>query len=230
MVTDDNDFLRKGGTMVKESGPQNIEAKSIIVKNEKEVGTMQDSNVIIYGIPLEVIHDKKLGPILEGNKDYPFFGILYCGFKTGTNEVRQPTQRLWYFKKTDVVRSGKVTNFILEETSVHYYEICLDTDIQEKYYKPVDIGIEISDKPRIFGSKIMVKPKGGINMDEIKGMTREELENTIANFIETKTKAAGGLPIMESILGTCNTWYQTYCSTRYDPWVRSDRCGADCDE
>jgi hypothetical protein len=199
-------------------------------EERKDVRAMQNTKIIIYGMPLELIHDKSLGPILEGREEYPFFGIVYCGFKTGVNEVRLQTPRLWYLRKMDVERTGKVEDFKWDGELVHYYEIDLETDIQEKHYEQVRLGEEISAKPRIFASKVMVRPEGGLDTNAIKGMTREELEESIANLIETKTRMSGGVSMMEPIMGSCNTWYQSYTKTRYNRYVVRDKSGADCDE
>ncbi len=179
-----------------------------------------ESIVKIYGLPLEVVHDKRIGPILDGMADYPFFGILYCGFKTSLNEIRQPTQRLWYFRKEDVENSGIVEDYKIDEQNVHYYEIDLHINIQEKHFELVRLGDELTWKPKIFASKVMKLPEGGVDISEMEKMTFEDLEKVVANLIEAEKPE---MKVKTMMSGIC----KSYKKTRYDPWVRRDCTGAD---
>jgi hypothetical protein len=223
--------------MVKEEQKEEIEIEekedkmteeTKIVEKEKDVKVVESAKVRIYGIPLEFVHDKGLGPILEGREDYPFFGILYCGFKTVINEVRQPTQRLFYFKKEHVENTGVVKDFEVEEHIAHYYEMPLQTEIYEKQFERVAIGEEISAKPRIFASRVMVNPKGGVDISEIKNMKREVLEDLVASLIEGRTKAAGG-GFETMLTADCENYCKSYTKTRHDPYTISDYDGGECD-
>lgn len=185
------------------------------------------TQIRIYGVPIEEMHDPRLGPILEGQEDYPYIGIVYCGFKAGDNEIRLPSDRLWYFQKSAVEATGLLQDFAWEGKRVHYYTLALTAEVHEKIFRPVRLGAEITTKPGTFAAKVAVGVEGKILPEGLKELTPEQHEARVARLIQAR--AMGFPPIMEEEEGECKTWYQTYTSTRYDPFVRRDPWGADCD-
>jgi hypothetical protein len=190
----------------------------------------ESSRVRIYGIPIEEIHDPALGPILEGDERYPFRGIVYCGFKLGSNEVRIPSNRLWYLRRVDVETTGEQPDFVVDGKSAKFYEVSLNAIIKEKTYQRVQLGAEITIKPTTLGALLAVRPENCLDVESIKGQSREQLEAMVADFIEGGGGAQplGQVPIVK--VPRCNTWGQSYRATVYDPFVRADEDGADCDE
>ncbi|NDY71226.1 hypothetical protein DO021_06660 [Desulfobacter hydrogenophilus] len=184
------------------------------------------TSIFVYGVPIEKAHDKSLGPILEMSDDYPFCGIIYCGYKAGDSEIRLATDRLLYFKKSDVISEGTVEGYTSEGKKVRSYELSINAEVYEKQFKQISLGQEVS-KSFIFASAVASPPGGGIDLSQIDKMSRDELQKLVDELIQTK--AIGHIPTWESIAGRCDTWRQSYRETRYDPWSRSDAAGADCD-
>jgi hypothetical protein len=209
------------------------------VKSRESKSDQFSTIVRIYGVPIPDTHDKELGTPIESSETYPYYGILYCGFRAGTSDIRQPTDRLWYIKKSDVEKTGIIEDFVWNEKKVNYYDIDGGANILEKRYEPVHLTDEVSVKPRIFAQSVAVTPSNsGIDTSDIANMTREELENLIAGNIESLSDLSRMAPPGLSWGGKkppkvdtgCKTWRQTYVSTRYDPFVRSDPWGADCED
>lgn len=180
----------------------------------------------IYGIPLEAVHAKELGPILEGRDDYPFVGFLYCGYRAGTDELRRSTQRLWYLRKADVLSSGPVQDFVVDGVPVTYYELEVGAWIQEKTFKSVGLEDEVS-KEDIFAAQAAVAPSADApSIEAMRQMAAAMVGGGPGGL-------GGGLELAAwggtTSTGRCRTWRQTYRTTRYDPWSRSDASGADCE-
>ena len=194
--------------------------------------------IVIYGVPLEALHDQSLGPILEGQRGYPFIGILYCGYKAGNNEIRLATDRLFYFKAADSIEESKIDGFTLEGHAVRGYRLSVSAEIYEKTFRRVNIAAELS-RSQILASLVATPPGGGADFSRLETMTRKQLQELADQAISGSPRKMDPPFIVEmpTHLGEggfgggsgCNTWYQSYKETRYDPWSRSDPAGADCD-
>lgn len=213
-----------------EKNNHNSDDKAEIKKERKLDRDMKitvTSKFRVYGIPYELIHDSRMGPIIEGRKDYPFIGIQYCGYKTPMNEIRQPTPRMWYFEKEAVEETGPIKDYIIDNITVHYYDIDLQTSIHEKYFNPVNIGDEISLKPKIIASKLIESPSTEAGVSGVEELEREELEKLVARQIEKR--GSGVVPIMESIGGVCKNYCTKWTPKRHDPWTVIYNDGGHCD-
>lgn len=185
-----------------------------------------NTSILVYGIPIQEAHDKSLGPILETTDAYPFIGIIYCGYKAGDSEIRLSTDRLWYFKKSDVMSEGIVEGYTSENKKVQSYLLGVNAEVYEKQFKRIKLGQEIS-RSFLFASAVASPPGGGIDLSQIDKMSRDDLQKLVDDLMQTRV--SGSIPFWESIAGKCDTWRQSYRETRYDPWSRSDAAGADCD-
>ena len=204
-------------------------------QQQAEQTPYETTKIRIYGIPVQRIHNPNLGPLVEENERYPFHGIVYCGFKTVYNEVRQPTERLWYFGKEKVENTGEVEDFEWDGQRVNYYDIDLTTVIYEKHYQEVDLDAETVAKFATFARRVAVQPESNVDIESIRSMTREQLEQFVAGLIEGQAVAvpAGVLSERGQIeviaRRKTSTLRQTYNETRYDPWLRRDPWGGDMD-
>lgn len=195
------------------------------------------ADILIYGVPLEELHDKSLGSIVEGQEGYPFIGIVYCGYKAGENDVRLATSRLFYFKKSDVIEERKIEEFMVEGVPARRFRLAMNVEIYEKSFHRVNLGAELS-RARTLAS-VVATPPGGADLSRLASMSREELQTLADNAISGTLRMAPWIPHWEMPDGGggfgggfgsgCNTWYQSYKETRYDPWSRRDPDGADCD-
>lgn len=196
---------------------------------------LSESEFIIYGVPLEAVHDERQGPILEMNGDYPFFGVIYCGFRTHLVEVRRPTRRLWYFLKSEIGSSGEVDDFLWDpEDGVHvrYFEAPLSLEIHEKSFRPVNLARELEQRARVFAEEVAVPPSrsSAVDVEALRRASPEALERIAVAlmepppvFVEPDGGGGGG-----GGLRNCTRFSMTYKQTRYDPWVRRDASAGDC--
>lgn len=197
---------------------------------------MENNQVIVYGVEITEAHSKELAAILQSNESFPYYEINYCGIKCEFCEVRKPSNRIWCFKKTDVQDSGIVKDFLWDGKEViKFFVLNGETEVFEIEYQQINLFSEAISSPSIFASTVATPPKNIIDVEWIKQMTKEELENYVATIIEQKQQAAS----MEPMIYTggsrttktfdCDSFYQSYNESRYvirsmrDPW------GADCD-
>jgi hypothetical protein len=200
---------------------------------------LSESEFIIYGVPLDAVHDERQGPILEMNSEYPFFGVIYCGFRSHLVEVRRPTRRLWYFLKSEISRSGEVDDFLWDhEQGIHvrYYEAPLTLEIYEKSFSAVNLAVELEQRPRVFAEEVAVPPSrsSAVDIEALRRASPEYLEGTATQtamepppvVLEPDGGGTGGLG--GGGLRNCTRFAMTYKTTRYDPWVRRDPVAGDC--
>jgi hypothetical protein len=180
--------------------------------------TITHNKLRIYGIPIVEVHDKNLVPLTESNKDYPFEGIIYCGFKSEYSELRNPTKRLWYFEKSNVIDTGVVEDYRIEEGRVHYYEVNSSIKIYEKKFVELSLGEETLEKSRIFAEGVVTSPSTSLTVDWLQKMSHEEIEKFVSSMIDAP----------KPLFNNCSLYVQTNTGTVYDPFTRSDADGADC--
>ncbi|MGG4396699.1 hypothetical protein ABEX25_20585 [Paenibacillus thiaminolyticus] len=184
---------------------------------------METTKVRIYGVRLEEVQNNDLIPI-ETSNDYPFFQIIYCGFKSGDQDMRLSTNRFWIFKKSSVLETGKLNDFMWgahneEKKIVEYFDMDVNTHVYEKQFLPVKLSLEIT-KPQSFGSSISTAPRTSINIEDLSNKTREELENMVASMMEMNNYE------LESRV---QTMIQTNSTTWYGVGHREDAWGGDPD-
>lgn len=184
---------------------------------------MEFTKVRIYGVRLEEIENNELIPNKESN-DNTIYQIIYCGFKSGDQEMRLSTTRFWIFKKSSVFETGKLNDFMWgadneEKKIVEYFDMDVNSHVYEKQLLPVELSLEIS-KPQSFGSSIAMAPKTSVNIEDLSNKTREELENMVASMIESNNY------MLEERI---RTMMQTYGTTWYGVGHREDAWGGDPD-
>ena len=186
--------------------------------------------VRLYGIPSTSARFKELGDIVADSADSAYHVFMYCGYRLGYTDVRAAGTRLWYVLKADVISTGAVENFAIEDAPVHYYEVNLDASVHEKIVRPISLPDEtIREKQSIFAAREATPMPAGTQppIHEMRQMVEQMIRGGGGGI-----GGGGGLGLSWGTTGTgnsCATWYTTYYETDYyGGQAVSDANGADC--
>ncbi|MBB3979856.1 hypothetical protein GGQ64_005103 [Rhizobium azooxidifex] len=168
----------------------------------------------LYGLPL---------PDPSGSSSDGIIGIVYCGFKLEGNEVRIPTERVFYLRSDQFVSSGVASGFAVAGEAVQAYEIPFKADIRESETKKLLIASEvISTTGGTFAGMTAVSPvHTPMDLSELEGLSREDLLSRVRSLMAAD-QGASPMP------RRCESYVQSYKTTWYGVGHREDAAGADC--